>query len=448
MKSTSNGAVETGLSASSGGTGVSSPITSTGVAPVGHWRWIICGLLFFATTFNYVDRQVIALLKPTLQHELGWSEIDYANIVLFFQLAYALGYIVMGPVIDWLGTRVGYAVAASIWSFAAMAHAAARSVLQFGEARFVLGLGEGGSFPASIKTVAEWFPRKERALATAIFNSGTNLGPIVVPMIIPWFTIHYGWRLTFVVTGVLNLAWILPWLIIYRPAEEHKGVSAAELAYIRSDPSEPPAKIPWATLLRYKQTWAIAIAKFLTDPVWWLFLFWVPDFLNRSHGLSLLALGPPLVVIYIGATIGSLAGGWLSGSLLHRGWTCNASRKTAMLICACCAVPIVVAARVSSLWVAVGILTLSTAAHQGWSANLFTLSSDMFPRRAVASVTGIIGMTGALGGIGIAKLTGILLQETGSYNLIFAIAAGAYLTALLLIHLIVPNLEPARIDVA
>jgi len=394
-------------------------------AAVGHWRWIICGLLFFATTFNYIDRQVIGLLKPTLQRELHWSETDYANIIFFFQLAYAL-----------------------IWSFAAMAHAAARTVVDFAAARFALGFGESGSFPASIKTVAEWFPRKERALATAIFNSGTNLGPIIVPIIIPWITIRYGWRWCFILTGVINLCWILPWLLIYRPPEEHKGVSGTELAYIRSDPAERPVKIPWARLLPHRQLWAIAIAKFLTDPVWWLFLFWVPDFLHRTHGLSLLELGPPLVVIYIGATIGSLLGGWLSGALLKRGWTCNAARKTAMLICACGAVPIIMAARVSGLWAAVGILALSTASHQGWSANLFTLSSDMFPRRAVGSVTGIIGTAGAFGGMLIAEVTGYLLQKTGSYNLIFAIAAGAYLTALLVIHLIVPRLTPASLDAA
>jgi MFS transporter, ACS family, aldohexuronate transporter len=415
---------------------------------VGHWRWIICGLLFFATTFNYVDRQVIGLLKPTLQHELHWTEIDYGHIILFFQFAYALGYLVMGPLIDRLGTRKGYTIAALIWSVAAMAHAAARSVFQFIEARFALGLGEGGSFPASIKTVAEWFPRKERALATAVFNSGTNLGPIVVPLVIPWVTITYGWRFTFIITGVLNLLWIVPWLLIYRPPEEHKRISSAEFAYIRSDPSEPPVKIPWARLLPHRQLWAIAIAKFLTDPVWWLFLFWVPDFLNRTHGLNLLALQIPLAVIYIGATVGSLGGGWLSGSLIKRGWTVNASRKTAMFVCACGAVPIIFASRTSSLWAVVGILALSTASHQGWSANLFTLSSDMFPRRAVGSITGVIGTAGALGGMLISEVVGKLLEKTGSYSLIFGIAACAYLTALLIIHLIVPRLEPAKIDVS
>jgi MFS transporter, ACS family, hexuronate transporter len=422
--------------------------SSASIAPpkVGHWRWIICGLLFFATTFNYIDRQVIGLLKPTLQHELHWSETDYAHIILLFQFAYALGYLVMGPMIDRLGTRKGYTVSALIWSIAAMAHAGARTVAGFGEARFALGLGEGGSFPASIKTVAEWFPRKERALATAIFNSGTNLGPIIVPLIIPWITIRYGWRITFVLTGVINLAWIVPWLLIYRPPAEHTGVSSAELAYIHSDPAEQPVKIPWASLFPHRQLWAIAIGKFLTDPVWWLYLFWVPDFLNRTHGLNLLGLEVPLVVIYSGATVGSLGGGWLSGSLLKRGWSVNAARKTAMFVCACAAVPIFFAARASSLWVAVGLLTLATAAHQGWSANLFTLSSDMFPRRAVGSITGIIGTAGACGGMLIAEFVGQVLKRTGSYNLIFAIAACAYLTALLVIHLIVPGLQPANVE--
>lgn len=417
-------------------------------AAVGHWRWIICGLLFFATTFNYIDRQVIGLLEPTLKRELNWSDLDYAHIILMFQFAYAIGYLIMGPMIDRLGTRKGYTVSALIWSFAAMAHAAVRTVTGFSAARFALGFGESGSFPASIKTVAEWFPRKERALATAIFNSGTNLGPIVVPIIIPWITIRYGWQWCFILTGLINLCWIIPWLLIYRPPEDHKSVSPPELAYIRSDPSERPVKIPWASLLPHRQLWAIAIGKFLTDPVWWLFLFWVPDFLHRAHGLSLLELGLPLVVIYVGATVGSLFGGWLSGALLSRGWSCNAARKTAMFVCACGAVPIVMASRVSSLWAAVGILALSTASHQGWSANLFTLSSDMFPRRAVGSVTGVIGTAGACGGMLIAEVTGLLLQKTGSYNLIFAIAAGAYLTALLVIHLIVPRLEPANLDVA
>jgi MFS transporter, ACS family, hexuronate transporter len=412
----------------------------------GRWRWIICGLLFFATTFNYIDRQVISLLKPTLQQQLHWNELDYAHIILMFQLAYALGYLVMGPIIDRLGTRRGYTLAAIIWSFAAMAHAGVRSVVGFGEARFALGLGEGGSFPASIKAVSEWFPQKERALATAIFNSGTNLGPIIVPLIIPWITIRYGWRWCFIVTGLLNLVWIVPWLLIYRSPDTHKDVSPAELAYIHSDPPESMAKIPWIKLLPHRQLWAIAFGKFLTDPVWWLFLFWIPDFLAKTHGLNLFSLELPLVVIYAGATVGSLLGGWLSGSLLKRGWSCNAARKTVMLLSACGAVPIVFAAHASNLWFAIAILTLSTASHQAWSANLFTLSSDMFPRRAVASVTGIIGTIGSCGGMLIAEVVGYLLQKTGSYTLIFVIAAGAYLAALLFIHLLAPALQPVTLD--
>jgi ACS family hexuronate transporter-like MFS transporter len=262
VRSSPNDALNTAPAAGGASVAEASPGVSLARAAVGHWRWVMCGLLFFATTFNYVDRQVIGLLEPTLKRQLHWTDLDYAHIILLFQFAYGIGYLVMGPMIDWLGTRIGYAFSALIWSIAAMAHAAARSVMEFGAARFALGLGEGGSFPASIKTVAEWFPRKERALATAIFNSGTNLGPIIVPLIIPWFTVRFGWRMTFIATGALNLIWILPWLLIYRPPEEHKTVSAAELAYIRSDPSERPVRIPWAKLLPHRQLWAIAIANF------------------------------------------------------------------------------------------------------------------------------------------------------------------------------------------
>lgn len=397
---------------------------------------------------NYVDRQVISLLKPTLQRELHWSEFDYAHLIFLFQLAYAVGYVVMGRVTDRLGTRLGYTISALIWSSAAVAHAAASTVAGFAKARLGLGLGEGGSFPASIKTVAEWFPLKERALATAIFNSGTNLGPVFVPMVIPYITIRFGWRWCFVITGLANLCWILPWLLVYRRPEEHKFVSSSELAYIRSGAAEPSVRIPWAELLRHRQLWAIALGKFLTDPVWWLLLFWIPDFLSRRHGLNLLGMELPLVTIYGGATVGSLAGGWLSGRLIKYGWTVNASRKTTMAICACGVVPIILASRVSGLWSAVALLTLSTASHQGWSANLFTLSSDMFPRRAVASVTGIIGMIGACGGMLIAEVVGYVLTKTGSYTLIFGIAASAYLVALFFIHVLAPQLQPADLGVA
>jgi len=401
--------------------------------------------LYFATTVNYVDRQVIGILKTTLQHDLGWNEIDYSNIVFAFQLAYAIGLLLMGPVIDWVGTKVGYAFALVFWSVAAMAHAFAGSVLGFGIARFGLGLGESGNFPAAIKTTAEWFPRRERALATGIFNSGTNVGAIVAPLVVPPITLLYGWRWAFILTGAIGFVWLAFWIAFYRRPEDHPSLSKAELAYIRSDPPENVRRIPWAELLRHRQTWAFAIGKFMTDPIWWLYLFWVPDFLFRNYGLDLTRIGPPVVAIYLIADVGSIAGGWLSSSLIKRGWTVNAGRKTAMLICALCVVPIVFAARANNLWVAVGIIGLAAAAHQGWSANIFTLASDMFPRRAVGSIVGIGGMAGAVGGMLIAKATGYLLQWTGTYVVIFIVAASAYLLALGIIQTLVPKLEPADV---
>ena len=412
----------------------------------GNWRWIICGLLFFASTFNYIDRQVIAILKPTLQQDFHWSELDYAHIIFAFQLAYAIGFLVMGRVIDWLGTRKGFTLCVLLWSISSMSHSLARSVLNFGESRFALGLGEAGNFPASIKTVAEWFPRKERALATGIFNAGTNIGAVVPPIIVPWITIHYGWRYAFIFTGSLSLLWLVPWLSLYWPPEKHPFVSRAELDYIKSDAPDVSSKIAWRKLLVHRQLWAVAVGKFMTDPVWWLYLFWIPDFLHKTHGITLLTIGVPLVTIYLMADIGSVAGGWVSSWLIGRGWTVNASRKTAMFVCASCALPMLFAAHVSNLWSAVALLCLATAAHQGWSCNLYTLASDMFPRHAVGSVIGIAGMTGAVGGMMIAEVVGYVLQKTGSYSLIFVFAACAYLVALTLIHLIVPNLTPVQID--
>ncbi|HWR37428.1 MAG TPA: MFS transporter [Clostridia bacterium] len=412
----------------------------------GRQRWVVCALLFFAATVNYIDRQVIGLLKPTLQADLHWNEIDYSNIVFSFQLAYAIGLIVVGRVMDWLGTRKGFSLAVFLWSLAAMAHAGARSVFTFSLARFGLGLGESGSFPASIKTVAEWFPKKERALATGLFNSGTNVGAIVTPLVIPWLTLTYGWQGAFVATGAIGFVWLAFWLVLYRPPEQHKRVSAAELAHIRSDPAESVVPIRWSKLIGLRQTWAFAIGKFLTDPIWWLYLFWVPDFLHRNHGVNLTGMILPLLVIYNSATLGSIFGGWLSSHLLRRGWTVNAARKTAMLVCALAVVPIVAASRASNLWVAVGLVSLAAAAHQGWSANIFTVASDMFPRGAVGSVVGIGGMAGAVGGMVIAKVVGYVLQWTGSYFSVFIIAGSAYLVALAVMQLIVPKLEPAALE--
>jgi len=416
------------------------------VAPrVGHYRWVICALLFFATTINYIDRQVLGILAAPLQKELGWSESEYGLIATAFTGAYAVGLVVVGRLMDWLGTRKGLSLAVICWSVAAMGHALARSAFGFGVARFGLGVSEAGNFPAAIKTVAEWFPKKERALATGIFNSGSNVGAIVAPLAVPWIAISYGWRWAFVITGAMGFVWLVFWLVVYRKPEDHPRLSQAELAYIRSDPAEPVVKIPWARLLPHRQTWAFAAGKFCTDPIWWFFLFWLPKFLNQTYGLTLTGLGLPLVVIYLAADVGSIGGGWFSSMLIKRGWSVNAGRKAAMLICALCVVPIVFAVRASSLWVAVGLIALATAAHQGWSANLFTLVSDTFPRRAVGSVVGIGGFAGAVSGMLISTATGYLLQWTGSYVPIFFVAASAYLFALLLIQLLAPRLEPAEL---
>ena len=423
------------------------PVTTpAAVAASGHTRWIICALLFFAATVNYVDRQVIGLLKPTLQAQMHWSEIDYSNIIFMFQLAYAAGLLVVGRVMDWLGTRKGFSLAVFVWSLAAMAHALASSVFGFSAARFALGLGESGSFPASIKTVAEWFPKKERALATGIFNSGTNVGAIVTPLVIPWLTYTYGWQGAFIATGALGFVWLVLWIAFYRHPDEHRSVTAAELAYIRSDPAEKTTPIPWRRLIGHRQMWAFAIGKFLTDPIWWLYLFWVPDFLNRNYHVNLLGMMVPLLVIYNAATVGSIFGGWLSGALIKRGWTINAGRKTAMLVCALAVVPIVFASRTPNLYAAVALVSLAAAAHQGWSANIFTIASDMFPRRAVGSVVGFGGMAGAVGGMLIAKIVGYVLEWTGSYLPVFVIAGSAYLIALLIIQLLAPKLAPAPVE--
>ena len=412
-----------------------------------HYRWMICALLFFATTINYVDRQIIGLLKQTLQTEIGWNEVDYSNIIFAFQLAYAAGLLFAGRVMDWLGTRKGYSLSVLFWSVAAMAHALAHSVMGFGAARLALGLGESGNYPACLKAIAEWFPRKERALATGVFNSGSNIGSLITPLVVPWLTHRYGWQAAFIVTGALGFLWLLAWWNMYRVPEEHPRVSSAELDLIRSDAPEPATRIPWLQLLPHRQTWAFAIGKFMTDPIWWFYLFWVPDFLYKTHGITLLNVGLPLVVIYQMATVGSIAGGWLSSTLIKRGWSVNASRKTAMLACAVAVVPIVFAAKVSSLWTAVWLIGLAAAGHQGFSANLFTLPSDTFPRRAVGSVVGLGGMFGSIGALFIAKVTGYVLQWTGSYFPLFMIAGSAYLTALLIIHLLAPRLEPVQLGV-
>jgi len=420
----------------------------SGTSGMSRHRWVICALLFLATTINYVDRQVIGILKPTLSAEFGWSESDYADIVFWFQAAYAIGLVTVGRLIDRVGVKWGYALAVAVWSLFGMAHAAASSVATFALARFGLGLGEAGNFPAAIKATADWFPKKERALATGLFNSGSNIGAIVTPLLVPFLVIDLalGWQSGFLITGALGFLWLILWFWMYRQPEHSPSVSPAELAHIRSDPIESDIRIPWLTLARHRQTWAFAIGKFLTDPIWWFFLFWLPDFFGKTYGLDLKTFGPPLVAIYLLADVGSIGGGWYSSWLIKRGWSINAGRKTAMLVCALCVLPVSLAIYAENLLIAVGIIGLAAAAHQGWSANLFTLASDTMPRRAVASVVGFGGTAGAIGGMLMAKYAGYVLENTGSYITIFLAIGSMYLIALLIIHMILPQLEPAAID--
>ncbi len=377
-------------------------------ARTGYFRWVICGLLFLAATVNYIDRQVIGILKPTLQHEFNWTETDYANIIFAFQLAYAVGFVFAGRVIDWLGTKRGFAVAIIIWSLAAIGHAEApavgaalapvvaffgagfsTSVIGFAAMRLLLGLGEAGNFPAAIKTVAEWFPRSERALSTGIFNSGTNIGALVTPLVVPYITITYGWYWAFILTGVIGFAWLALWLALYAPAATHPRLSSAERAYIAGGGLEDTARaLPWRQIVPHRQAWAFAMGKFLTDPVWWLYLFWIPDFLNRNYGVNLTQMGPPLVVIYLMADVGSVAGGWLSSWLIGRGWAVNRARKTAMLCMALAVVPplgLMTAATVVPAWVQTRSQMVS--ASGSWTAVKASLYSRPPPAAASAKET-------------------------------------------------------------
>ena len=414
----------------------------------GHVRWIVCGLLFFATTVNYIDRQVLGILKPLLAKDLHWTESDYGWIVSAFQFAYAMMMPVAGRIIDRLGTRLGYALAVVVWSAAAMAHSLARNWGQFVAARFGLGLGEAANFPAAIKTVAEWFPEKERAFATGIFNSGSNIGAIVAPLIVPVIALRLGWRATFIVTGAFDLIWLAAWLVYYRTPAQHPGLSAEELAYIESGraAAEPSVPQPWRVLLTKRPAWAYIAGKFMTDPVWWFFLFWIPAFLQGTYQLPLTQLGIPLAAIYIAADAGSIFGGWISAGLINRGWNLNAARKTAMLLCACAATPIMSLLFVRSLWPTVALVGLAAAAHQGWSANLYTLVSDTFPRRTVGSVIGLGGFVGGISGMLIAPVIGYWLDfSKGAYRPLFVLGGAAYLIALGIIQLLVPRIEqPAQ----
>ena len=410
-----------------------------------HLRWYICGLLFFATTINYIDRQVLGLLKPVLDKELGWTEASYGWIVFAFQLAYGLMMPIAGRLIDWLGTRLGYLLAVIVWSVAAMGHALTRTALQFAVARFALGFGEAANFPAAIKTVADWFPRRERALATGLFNSGANLGAIIAPLVVPYLALHFGWRSAFLATGTTGFLWVFLWLWLFHEPHEHPLLSQAERELIESgrDAQHQAQRVPYSRLLASRAAWALVIGKFLTDPVWWFYLFWLPGFLNRIYGLDLSNLGLPIVVIYQASTLGSIGGGWISSSLLKRGWSLNAARKTAMLLCAVSVTGVVfVMFAGGNLWLAVALIGLAAAGHQGWSANIYTLASDLFPARAVASVVGLAGMGGAVGGMLVSPLVGYWLDWShGAYGPLFVCAGSLYLIALAVIHLLVPRLD-------
>jgi ACS family hexuronate transporter-like MFS transporter len=413
---------------------------------VGNYRWIIVALLFTAMVINYVDRQMLGLLKPTLEREQGWSETTYADIVFWFQGAYALSYLFFGRVVDRIGARMGFAAAFVIWTIGHIGCAFAKNAGGFIAARVILGVGEGGGFPAGIKAVTEWFPKKERAFATGVFNAGTNIGAIVTPLVVPAIVLSLGWQAAFVITGVVSLVWLPVWWFVYRRPREQSKLSAAELAYIEQDPPDPVQHVPWTRLIGVRETWAYALGKFLIDPIWWMYLFWLPDFLAKRYGLDLKTFGPPLIAIYLMSDVGSVAGGWLSSRFMHRGMSINAARKLTMLICALAVTPIAFAMYADNVWLAVAIIGLATAAHQGFSANLYTLPSDVFPRAAVGSVIGIGGMVGGIGGMVMSKYAGWVLEKIGSYTPIFVVAASAYLLALLVVHLLTPRMAPARLD--
>jgi ACS family hexuronate transporter-like MFS transporter len=406
-----------------------------------HYRWVICALLFAATSINYVDRQIIGVLKPTLQLEFGWTESSYSDIIFWFQAAYALGYLGFGRLIDKIGARVGYATVVVLWTAAHIAHALVTTIGGFIAVRFALGLGESGNFPAGLKAIAEWFPKSERAFATGIFNAGANIGAILTPLIVPGITLALGWRAAFVVTGSFSLVWLVIWLKIYRQPSVHPRVTREELAFINSDPSANGEKTSWGQLLRTRETWAYATARFLIDPIWWMFLFWLPDFFARRYGLNLRNYGPPLVVVYAVSDIGSIAGGWMSSKLIHLGVTLNSARKLTMLLASVLVLPVMFAMYADNLWWAVAIVGIATAGHQAFSANLYTFPSDVFPKQAVASVVGIGGTAGAVGGMLMAKYAGWVLDGVGTYTPIFIVAGAAYSLALAAIQLLSPRMN-------
>lgn len=425
---------------------------------MGRYRWTVCALLFAATTINYIDRQVIGLLKPTLTTVFHWDNTTFGTINGIFQFFYAFGLLSFGWLVDRVGTKIGYTVSILIWSVFAMAHALARSTFGFTIARSGLGLGESGNFPTAIKSVAEWFPKRERALATGIFNSGANIGAVVAPIMVPLILASFGWQMAFIVTGSLGFIWLIFWLIFYEIPSREKRLGQAEYAYIHSDDDPVPdsgdhAKVPWSRLLGIRQTWAFIFGKFLTDPIWWFFLFWLADYFNKTFALDVMKPGWPLVIIYSSTTIGSIGGGYFSGALIKKGWPVYKARKTVMLIFAFCVVPVFTVQYFHNMWMVVALISLAAAAHQAWSANIFTTCSDMFPKKAVSSVTGIGGMAGSIGGIIFQPLVGWILDYftrtqnvTLGYNFIFMICGGAYLVAWVVMHLFAPKMTRVQLD--
>ena len=415
-------------------------------AHIGRYRWVICALLFFATTINYIDRQVLGILAPDLQKEIGWTELDYGRIVIAFQISYAVMMLVWGRILDRIGTKLGLGLAVAWWSVAAMSTALARSAMGFGIARFFLGVGEAANFPASIKTVAEWFPKSERAFATGIFNAGTNIGAIVAPIVVPVLAHYYGWRAAFIWTGSIGFLWLIFWAMFYFPLAKHPKVESAERAYIHDGAGEISlTKTPLRDVLGTRQLWAFAMGKLLTDPIWWFYLFWLPKFLATEHGIRGTAIIPYLTTVYIISDVGSVFGGYLSSALIKAGWSVNRARKTTFLAFAAIVPTVIIASQTKSAWTAVLLIGLATACHQGWSANMYTIASDMFPRRAVGTVIGFGGFMGGVGGILIAEFAGRVLNANPSYYFpMFVVAGLAYLVALAVVHALAPRLEPAR----
>jgi len=411
-----------------------------------HLRWIICGLLFFASTINYLDRQTLSVLKPHLQTLLHWSESDYGWIVFAFQFAYALMLTVAGLVMDWLGTRLGYALSITWWSIAAMAHALARGAISFGVARFFLGAGEAGNFPAAIKAVTEWFPKKERALATGVFNAGPTIGAVIAPPLVVWLTLRWGWRVAFIFTGAVGFIWVIFWAALYRLPRQHPWITQEELEFIESTEGEEETsavtRIPWRKIVAHRQAWGLILGRFITDPIWWFYVFWLPSYLKQGRGFTLEEIGLFAWIPFLVSGVGSVAGGWLSGFFLKRGWPVGRARKAAMALCAFCMPSGIVAVFISNIWLALGLISVSLAAHQGWSANIFTLASDMFPKRDVGSVTGLSGTGGAAGGMILALVAGYVLQWFHSYVPLFIIAGIMHPLAIGLLHLMIPRVEP------